>query len=104
MQSSPSNVHTFHTVNKHLNIRELHGRHRCEQTIASHTDGSPAIQLSLFAKTIRAYKIYLYVWTSQNREFVFIAMLSTSPMVRAYIMYPEMSRAGLGFFKRRSDA
>jgi hypothetical protein len=30
-----------------------------------------------------AYKIYLYIRTSQNREFVFIAMLSISPMVRA---------------------
>lgn len=51
----------------------------------------------------RANKIYLYIMISQNREFVFIAMLSTSAMVRAYILYPEIRRVGLGFFKRRSD-
>jgi hypothetical protein len=50
-QSSVNTVNTVNTINKHLNIRELHGRHWDEQTIASHTDGSPVILLSLFAKT-----------------------------------------------------
>jgi hypothetical protein len=41
------------------------------------------IVLSLYWNSVRAYKICLYIRTSQNREFVFIAMLSTSTMVRA---------------------